>query len=34
MSKTVFEHAPNSRGAKDYDALLNELIADGFIQAE
>lgn len=33
MSKTVFEHAPNSRGAKDYDALLNELIADGFIQS-
>ncbi len=33
MNKTVFEHAPASRGAKDYDALLNELIADGFIQA-
>lgn len=31
MNKTVFEHAPASRGAKDYDALLNELIADGFI---
>ncbi|HZW26171.1 MAG TPA: ParA family protein [Gallionella sp.] len=31
MNKTVFEHAPSSRGAKDYDALLNELIADGFI---
>ncbi|MET3132841.1 chromosome partitioning protein [Oxalobacteraceae bacterium GrIS 1.11] len=28
---TVFEHAPNSRGAQDYDALLDELLADGFI---
>jgi chromosome partitioning protein len=32
MNKTVFEHAPGSRGAKDYDALLDELIADGFIK--
>ena len=32
MNKTIFEHSPTSRGAKDYDALLNELIADGFIQ--
>lgn len=30
-SKTIFEHAPNSRGAQDYDALLDELLADGFI---
>jgi chromosome partitioning protein len=31
LSKTVFEYAPNSRGARDYDALLDELVADGFI---
>ncbi len=29
--KTVFEHAPNSRGAHDYDELLEELLATGFI---
>ncbi|MES2298550.1 MAG: ParA family protein [Pseudomonadota bacterium] len=28
---TVFEHAPSSRGAQDYDALAAELTADGFI---
>lgn len=31
LNKTIFEHAPNSRGAHDYDALLDELMADGFI---
>ena len=31
-NKNVFEHAPNSRGALDYDALLDELLADGFIE--
>jgi chromosome partitioning protein len=31
-NKSVFEHAPNSRGASDYDALLDELLADGFIE--
>ena len=31
LNKTIFEHAPNSRGACDYDALLDELLADGFI---
>ncbi len=31
LNKTIFEHAPNSRGAQDYDALLDELMADGFI---
>ena len=31
MNKTIFEHSPTSRGAKDYDALMNELMADGFI---
>ncbi len=32
LNKTIFEHAPHSRGAKDYDALLDELMADGFIR--
>lgn len=31
-NKTIFEHAPNSRGAQDYETLLDELLADGFIQ--
>lgn len=31
VNKTVFEHAPNSRGATDYNALLDELMEDGFI---
>lgn len=31
-NKTIFEHAPNSRGALDYDTLLDELLADGFIK--
>lgn len=31
LNKTIFEHAPNSRGARDYEALLDELMADGFI---
>ena len=31
LNKTIFEHSPNSRGARDYDALLDELMADGFI---
>lgn len=30
--KNVFEYAPTSRGAQDYDALLDELLADGFIK--
>jgi chromosome partitioning protein len=32
LNKTIYEHAPSSRGAHDYDALLDELLADGFIQ--
>jgi chromosome partitioning protein len=32
LNMTVFEHAPTSRGAKDYDELLDELLADGFIE--
>jgi chromosome partitioning protein len=31
-NKTVFEHAPGSRGARDYDALLEELLGAGFIE--
>ncbi len=32
FNKTVFEHAPNSHGARDYDALLDELSAAGFFE--
>ena len=32
LNKTVFEHAPDSRGAQDYDDLLKELLEDGFIE--
>jgi len=32
LKKTIFEHAPHSRGAQDYAALLDELMADGFIK--
>ena len=28
-NRTVFEHAPASRGAQDYEALLDELLRDG-----
>jgi chromosome partitioning protein len=31
LNKTIFEHAPDSRGAQDYAALLEELMAGGFI---
>lgn len=30
-SKSVFEYAPKSRGARDYEALLDELMAEGLI---
>jgi len=30
LNKNIFEHAPNSRGARDYDALLDELLATDF----
>jgi chromosome partitioning protein len=33
FNKTIFEHAPGSRGAQDYETLLDELLADGFIKA-
>jgi len=32
LNKTIFEHEPKSRGAEDYNALLDELLADGFIK--
>ena len=32
LNKTIFEHAPTSSGAQNYDALLDELLADGFIK--
>jgi len=32
LNKTIFEHAPNSRGAHDYGTLLDELLTDGFIK--
>lgn len=32
LNMTVFEHAPESRGAQDYDDLMKELLADGFIE--
>jgi chromosome partitioning protein len=32
LNNDIFEHAPDSRGAHDYNALLDELLADGFIK--
>jgi len=32
FNRDVFEHAPMSRGAQDYSALLDELAASGFLQ--
>jgi chromosome partitioning protein len=32
LNKTVFEHAPTSHGARDYDALIEELLADSFVE--
>jgi len=32
LNKTIFQHAPSSRGAHDYDALLEELISGGLIE--
>lgn len=31
-NRDVFEHAPGSRGARDYAALLEELAANGFLR--
>lgn len=30
--RDIFRHAPESKGAKDYEALLEELLGDGFLQ--
>jgi chromosome partitioning protein len=30
-NKDVFTHAPGSRGAQDYDALMDELTETGFV---
>jgi chromosome partitioning protein len=30
-NEDVFQHAPRSRGAEDYDALLDELLQNGFL---
>jgi len=32
LNKTVFEHAPTSRGAGDYTELMEELLKDGFVE--
>lgn len=32
LNKTIFQHAPSSRGAHDYDALLEELLSGGLIE--
>jgi chromosome partitioning protein len=32
--KDVFSHAPSSKGAQDYEALLQELLSTGFLEAE
>lgn len=32
LNKTIFQHAPSSRGAHDYDALLAELLSDKIIE--
>jgi hypothetical protein len=31
VRRDIFSHAPNSRGAQDYLALLEELLAVGFV---
>lgn len=31
FERDIFQHAPNSRGAEDYNKLLDELISKGFI---
>lgn len=32
MNRDIFEHAPTSRGARDYEALLDELSSSGFVE--
>ena len=33
LGKDIFAHAPNSRGARDYANLLEELLSSGFLEA-
>jgi len=33
VRKDVFAHAPESKGAQHYDALLDELVRTGFVEA-
>jgi len=33
VRKDVFAHAPESRGAQNYDALVDELVQTGFVEA-
>lgn len=32
LNKSIFERAPSSNGARNYDALLDELLNSGFIE--
>jgi chromosome partitioning protein len=34
QGKDIFAHAPNSKGAQDYEALLQELLTTGFLETE
>ena len=34
QGKDIFTHAPDSKGAKDYEALLEELLTTGFLETE
>src|SRR5215470_6076820 len=34
LGKDVFAHAPGSRGALDYESLLQELLSSGFLETE
>ncbi|MSQ52015.1 MAG: hypothetical protein EXR28_09015 [Betaproteobacteria bacterium] len=32
LGKDIFSHAPQSRGAADYESLLEELTSSGFLE--
>jgi chromosome partitioning protein len=34
LGKDIFAHAPDSRGAQDYESLLQELLSSGFLETE
>src|SRR6266481_1193289 len=34
LGKDIFAHAPDSRGAQDYESLLQELLTTGFLETE